>query len=61
MCQDEGVPSRFVETADEIEPSWFRGIRKVGLTTGTSTPDWVIEQVLDRMEEISVGDESSQG
>ena len=61
MCLDHGVPSRFVETADAIEPSWFLGCRKVGLTTGTSTPDWVIEQVLERMEEISVGDEMIEG
>jgi small subunit ribosomal protein S1 len=57
MCLDHGVPSRFVETAEEIDPSWFRGCRRVGLATGTSTPDWVIEQVTKRMEEISVGDE----
>ena len=56
MCVDMGIPSHFVETADEIDPSWFHGCRRVGLTTGTSTPDWVIEQVLERMEEISVGD-----
>jgi len=61
MCLDHGVPSRFVETADEIDPSWFHGCRKVGLTTGTSTPDWVIEQVLRRMDEISVGDEAIDG
>jgi (E)-4-hydroxy-3-methyl-but-2-enyl pyrophosphate reductase len=57
MCIDHGVPSRFVETAEEIDPFWFKGCRRVGLATGTSTPDWVIERVMKRMEEISVGDE----
>jgi len=61
MCVDRGIPAHFVETADEIDPSWFEGCRKVGLTTGTSTPDWVIERVLERMEEISVGDELEDG
>ena len=61
MCLDNGVPSRFVETAGEIDPSWFEGCRRVGLATGTSTPDWVIEQVMKRMEEISVGDEVADG
>ncbi len=59
MCLDHGVPSRFVERAEEIDPSWFKGCGRVGLATGTSTPDWVIEQVMKRMEEISVGDESA--
>jgi (E)-4-hydroxy-3-methyl-but-2-enyl pyrophosphate reductase len=56
MCIDKGITSHFVETADEIDPSWFRRCSRVGLTTGTSTPDWVVEQVLERMEEISLGD-----
>jgi len=55
MCTDEGITARFIETADEIDPSWFRDGDRVGLTTGTSTPDWVIEDVLDRLKEISGG------
>lgn len=61
MCLDRGIPSHFVETAGEIDPSWFRGCRRVGITTGTSTPDWVIEQVIGRMEAISVGDGGVDG
>jgi 4-hydroxy-3-methylbut-2-enyl diphosphate reductase len=53
MCLDEGIPSRFIETADEIDPSWFDGCTRVGLTTGTSTPDWIIKDVLEKLEEIS--------
>jgi 4-hydroxy-3-methylbut-2-enyl diphosphate reductase len=55
MCVDEGITARFIETADEIDPSWFRDGDRVGLTTGTSTPDWVIEDVLARLREISEG------
>lgn len=53
MCEEEGITSRFIETADEIDPSWFQDGDRVGLTTGTSTPDWVIEDVLARLGEIS--------
>jgi small subunit ribosomal protein S1 len=53
MCLDEGIPSHFIETYEEIDPAWFEGCSRVGLATGTSTPDWVIDQVLRRMEEIS--------
>jgi 4-hydroxy-3-methylbut-2-enyl diphosphate reductase len=53
MCEEEGITARFIETADEIDPSWFRDGDRVGLTTGTSTPDWVIEDVLARLGEIS--------
>lgn len=53
MCQDNKILSRHIETADEIEDSWFSGIKKVGLTTGTSTPDWVLTEVKNRLRQIS--------
>ncbi|MBN1165423.1 MAG: 4-hydroxy-3-methylbut-2-enyl diphosphate reductase [Candidatus Krumholzibacteriota bacterium] len=53
MCVDEGINARFVENAGEIDPSWFKDCERIGLTTGTSTPDWVLEEVIVRLEEIS--------
>ena len=53
MCIDDGITARFIETSADIDPSWFKDGDKIGLTTGTSTPDWVIENVLVRLREIS--------
>ena len=53
MCVDAGITARFIETADDLDPAWFNDGDRVGLTTGTSTPDWVIEDVLTRLNEIS--------
>jgi len=53
MCLDEGMTARFIETADDIDPAWFEDGDRVGVTTGTSTPGWVIEEVLARLREIS--------
>ncbi|MGM0483193.1 MAG: 4-hydroxy-3-methylbut-2-enyl diphosphate reductase [Candidatus Krumholzibacteriota bacterium] len=53
MCLDNNILSRHIETADEIEESWFTGIKRVGLTTGTSTPDWVLTEVKKKLREIS--------
>lgn len=41
-----------IEAAHEVEPSWFRRGDKVGITAGTSTPDWITEEVVARMKEI---------
>lgn len=41
-----------IETACQIEPAWFRGIEKVGITAGASTPKWLIDDVIDRVREI---------
>jgi 4-hydroxy-3-methylbut-2-enyl diphosphate reductase len=34
-----------IETAEEISPEWFNQCKKVGITAGASTPDWIIREV----------------
>ena len=34
-----------IETAEEILPEWFNQCKKVGITAGASTPDWIIREV----------------
>jgi len=53
MCLGAGVPTKLIETSEEIDPSWFRSARRVGLTAGTSTPDWIIDQVIERLHAIA--------
>jgi small subunit ribosomal protein S1 len=52
-CVDSGVPAHLVESAEDIDPHWFSGVRRVGVSTGTSTPAWIIDAVLARLDEIS--------
>jgi 4-hydroxy-3-methylbut-2-enyl diphosphate reductase len=42
-----------LETADDIDPSWFEQIASIGITAGASTPGWLIEQVVNQVEKIS--------
>lgn len=41
-----------IESAKDLDPKWFKGIKSVGITAGASTPDEVINQVLSRVKEI---------
>jgi len=34
-----------IETDNDIQPEWFKGARRVGLTGGSSTPDFIIDSV----------------
>lgn len=54
VAQSEGVPALHIETADEIAPDALAGVRTVGVTAGASTPNWQIQQVMDRLKEIGM-------
>jgi len=45
--------SYHIETADELKEEWFQNASTVGISAGASTPKWIIESVLKRLEEIS--------
>lgn len=44
-CRDRGKPAWHVQSAEELDPDWFKGIATVGLTAGTSTLPETIEEV----------------
>jgi len=54
VARECGVETYHVETADEIDASWLSGHDRVGVTAGASTPDSVIDQVVDRLESLAV-------
>ncbi len=45
--------SHHIETEEELKEEWFKGARTVGVSAGASTPRWIIERVLRRIEEIT--------
>ncbi|RMH02453.1 MAG: 4-hydroxy-3-methylbut-2-enyl diphosphate reductase [Aquificota bacterium] len=47
--------SYHIETSEELKTEWFKGVKKVGITAGASTPDWIIKEVIDRIESLSAG------
>jgi len=46
----ESKPSYLIQGADDIDPAWLAGARVVGLTAGSSTPDYVIDEVEQKLE-----------
>jgi len=50
LCREAGRPTYHVEVVDEIRPEWLAGARTVGVTAGASTPGWVIEAVVARLQ-----------
>jgi (E)-4-hydroxy-3-methyl-but-2-enyl pyrophosphate reductase len=52
VCQETGVPTYHIERAEELDPAWVRGCRKVGITAGASTPDWAVQEVVSRLRQL---------
>ena len=52
VCKEQCEKSFLIETEDEINPDDLRGVERVGLTAGASTPNWLIEKIGKRLEEI---------
>lgn len=45
-----------IETPEELNPRWLKGKdTKVGIASGASTPDWIIKNILKRIEYIKEG------
>jgi len=42
-----------IETAAEIEPAWFEGKQTIGVTSGASTAEATIDEVLARLESLA--------
>ena len=45
--------THLVETAEEISPSWFQGKHHIGITSGASTPEPTIDEVLMKLEAMA--------
>ncbi len=51
ICVATSTPTYHIETADEVDPQWLYKKNKVGITAGASTPDWLIREVVQLMNE----------
>jgi (E)-4-hydroxy-3-methyl-but-2-enyl pyrophosphate reductase len=58
VCKEQCEKSFLVETADEINPVDLEMVERVGVTAGASTPNWLINQVVERLREIGRAKES---
>jgi 4-hydroxy-3-methylbut-2-enyl diphosphate reductase len=55
------ICSRVTETyqicqAGEIDPNWLKGKKKIGITSGTSTPQEIIDKVCEKLSALSEQD-----
>jgi 4-hydroxy-3-methylbut-2-enyl diphosphate reductase len=65
VARDRGTPAYLVDDETEVDPAWLAGAETVGLTSGASAPEWLVERMLgwlaergfDEVEEVRLAEE----
>lgn len=45
ICQEENPNSFIISRTEDINRDWFAGVKSVGISGATSTPNWLMEEV----------------
>jgi len=52
LCQEEGVETYHLETWEQFRPEMARGKSIAGVTAGASTPEWVIQEFVEKLQSV---------
>jgi 4-hydroxy-3-methylbut-2-enyl diphosphate reductase len=52
LAERLGTEAHMVEGAQALQPEWFEGRQRVGLTAGASAPDVLVQAVIARLREL---------
>jgi len=53
LAERMGCESYLIDRVDDLLPEWFVGKKRFGVTAGASAPEILVQQVVDRLREIS--------
>ncbi|MFP7721191.1 4-hydroxy-3-methylbut-2-enyl diphosphate reductase [Lysobacter sp. A3-1-A15] len=55
LAERQGVEAHLIDGADEIDPAWVAGRRRIGITAGASAPEVLVQGVIDRLRALGAG------
>ncbi|MCW8205687.1 4-hydroxy-3-methylbut-2-enyl diphosphate reductase [Verminephrobacter aporrectodeae subsp. tuberculatae] len=47
-----GAVAHMVDSVDDLDPQWFDGVARVGLTAGASAPEILVQEVIGRIKAL---------
>ena len=56
VARDRGADAYLIDDESDLEPAWLEGHETVGLTAGASSPDVLVDRVVDRLLELGFGE-----
>ena len=54
VCDEKDIEAHHIETFSQLEKNWFYKKNHVGITAGTSTPEYVITEVHEAIKKIAL-------
>ena len=55
ICKNYCQESYLIENKSELDPGWFEGKELCGISAGASTPDWIVQEVVEEIGKITGG------
>ncbi|HIQ27423.1 MAG TPA: 4-hydroxy-3-methylbut-2-enyl diphosphate reductase [Sulfurovum sp.] len=52
ICQRDCGDSYLIENEQELQHEWFEDKKLCGISAGASTPDWIVQKVIDAIQEM---------
>ena len=52
ICKTYCDSSYLIENEKELNAKWFEGKKLCGISAGASTPDWIVQNVIDQIEKL---------
>jgi len=49
LGEESGVDTYLIETADDLDKKWFDNVDSIGISSGASTPDELVKEVINRI------------
>ncbi len=54
VAEVQGVPAYLINGPEDLDPAWLRGVSRVGITSGASTPEVLVDEVISSLKPSDV-------
>lgn len=61
ICKERCAATYYIDGANDLPSKDFYSQKRIGVTAGASTPDWIIKEVLNTMQENEIMQENMNG
>ncbi|MCF6767885.1 4-hydroxy-3-methylbut-2-enyl diphosphate reductase [Thiotrichales bacterium 19S11-10] len=52
LAQSCGINAYLLDNPDQVEASWFRSVKRIGVTAGASAPEELVEQIVNTIKQM---------